>query len=274
MAYTARSKDNAGDVGRAADQNESVDNDDFLYDNLGIENYSYAAHRPSASVGAASDEFNASALNVAWTAFGGLASGTVAEGETGAIDKYDLATFPGWLAMQSNNDGPSVVDFGVYKSWAPGTGPWSVIAKVAVFESGTLETNKDQKIGFLVSDDTTPTNYTYLRAGMEGGGPTFQAECGTQGGSTAVEALGTSINARCAYYLAMVRLSAGGNTQFWASVDGLSWRYIAATAGVTAVSYLWITVMQDLPTIRPIYMCDFIRTFDTATKICGRAGTT
>lgn len=265
MAYTVRTTDNAGDLGRAADQNESVDNDDWLYANLQTEIASYSPDRPSASAGAASDEFNSTTLNVAWTAFGGLAAGSVTQMETGAVDKYDLSTFPGWLAMQTDNDATNA---GVYKAWAPGTGPWSVVVKVGLWEGGSLETAKDQKIGIMVSDNTTPTNYTLFYVGNESG--TWQYEASTQAGAIA----SAPAVIRGPFYLAMVRLTAGGSTQFWGSNDGMTWLYVGVTATATAVSYLWIYVRQDLPTVRPIYLCDFIRTFATATKICGRAGNT
>ena len=269
MAYLLRTKDNPLDPGRSVDQNQGVDNETFLYDNLQTEIASYDAHRPSAAVGAASDEFNSTALNVAWTAVG-IASGTVSFLETGAVDEYDLATFPGWLAFQTDDNGNSVnlSTIAVRKAWAPGTGPWSVIARVTALNLS--QTDKNQAIGIMVSDDTTPTNYTNLTWGMESTGDR-RILFRNQGGNIVDD---TVEDDERHYYLALVRETAGGTTAAWASYDGLGWFKIGTTATATAVAYLWIGILQQTPTVRPIYMCDFIRTFATATLTCGRGGNT
>jgi hypothetical protein len=247
-----------------------MDNEAWLYDNLRTEIKRYKGEIPSASVGADSDEFDSTTLNVAWTAIGAIASGTVSELETGAIDKYDLATFPGWIAFQSNNDGPSVTlqDFAIRKAFTPGTGPWSVVARVGVW-NGSRDLTKDQMIGIIVGDDTTPTNYTALCFGQAGGGATtlvFRNQAG------AIDTIGLDADEIWCAYIALVRESAGGNTTAWVSYDGLGWHYLNVTAGAPAINYLWVGVRQDVPTIRPIYLCDFVRTFATATLVCGRAG--
>ena len=269
MAYTVRTTDNAGDLGRAADQNESVDNDAWLYANLQTEIADYDPRRPSASAGAASDEFQSTALNVAWTAVG-IASGTVSFLETGAVDEYDLATFPGWLAFQTDDNGNSVnlSTIAVRKAWAPGTGPWSVIARVTALNLS--QTDKNQAIGFMVSDDTTPTNYTNLTWGMESTSDR-RILFRNQGGNIVDD---TTEDDERHYYLALVRETAGGTTAAWASYDGLGWFKVGTTATATVVAYLWIDILQQTPTVRPIYMIDFIRTFDTATLTCGRGGNT
>ncbi len=265
MPYVARSKDNAGDLGRAADQNESVDNDDWLYAGLRTESASYHPNRPSAAAIVA-DEFNSTALNVAWTA-GVVAAGSVVENSTGVIDVYDLTTFPGWLAMQTdtNADDNTMTNAYVRRAYAPGTGPWSVIAKVGLYFVGAQNVN--QYIGIGVSDNTTPTNYTNLRYGREGGLSWRVAAAQTAGIITTGDA-----ETYDSMYLALVRESAGGTTSFWMARDGLTWYKLGATVTAVTPGYLWIYIRQATPSPRPIYICDWIRTFDTATLICGAGG--
>lgn len=265
MPFTARSQDNAGDLGRAADQNESVDNDDWLYANLRTEIASYGPDRPSASV-VTSDEFNSTSLNVAWTA-GVVAAGSVVENSTGVIDVYDLATYPGWLAFQTdtNADTNTMTNAYVRRAYAPGTGPWSVIAKVSLTFVGA--TNVNQYIGIGISDDNTPTNYTNIRFGREGG-TSWRVTAAHTAGALTTE----SCEAYASMYLGLVRESAGGTTSFWMSGDGLTWYRVTTTATAVTPGYLWIYVRQATPSPRPIYMCDWIRTFDTATLRCGEGG--
>ena len=274
MAYVAQAHITPLDAGVSADQNQTIDNIAFLYDNLRTEMKRYHAEIPSAASGADSDEFDITTLDAAWTIYGGLSTGTIAEFEAGAVDKYDLATWPGWIAMQSDNDGPTgpVGDFGIRKAFAPGTGPWAVISRCGIWDCADLA--KSQKLGFAVSDNTTPTNFTYIRLGMTSAGA-WEVDFGTQGGAVDNISLGT-IGYRAAQYLALVRQSAAGSTSAWVSADGIVWKRLpTTTATVTAVSYLWMGVNQDLPTapaIRPIYLFDFIRTFPTATLRAGRGG--
>lgn len=269
MGYVTGTKYNALDAYPAASQNQDVDNDTFLYDNLLIENASYAPDRPSAAV-VVSDEFNAGALNVAWTA-GVVAAGTVVELETGAVDDYDLASFPGWLAFQTDTaaDAAAMTDAYVRRVWAPGTGPWSVVAKVSLNYSTNAAANQFIGIGF--SDNTTPTNWTQVKVGRLGGGAISVRSAQNAGTiSTATLAEPTGV-----VYLALVRESAGGTTRMLWSKDGISWAYEGTTATAVNPGYLWIFIQQGgAPAQRPIYMVDFIRTFSSAILKCGRRGTT
>lgn len=267
MGYTTRSKDDPLDVGRATDQNESVDNDTFLYNNLRTEIEAYAAHRPSASVSAYSDEFNETSLDADWTAYT-FGAGTVAEWETGAVDKYDLSSFPGWMAYQTDASGNNfdMTDGGIRKAFAPGTGPWAVHARLSLFNR--FNTSGTQFIGVGISDNTTPTNYNLIKVGWDNGAAPKVLSYNNGGllDSNTVEGFDS-------FYVAITRQSAGGDTYFWASTDGLTWLRSGNTATAISVAYLWLFVHQSgAPTLRPIYLADYVRTFATATLICGRAG--
>jgi len=272
MAYVTGTKYNALDTYPAASQNQDVDNDTFLYDNLQTEINTYAADRPSAAAAATSDEFNSTVLNVAWTAYT-VAAGTIDPLETGVTDKYDLATWRGWLAIQSDVNDASV-DMnaaGVRKAYTPGTGPWSVIAKVSIVACGTTVAN-DSFVGIMVSDDATPTNYTNLVYGRSGGS-TWRVEFYQNAGVIATLALTETL--RTSVYLALLRESAGGVTTAWVSYDGISWMWIGSTATAPAIAYLWLGIRQaGPPAIRPAYLCDWIRTFAAKTLLPGRAGNT
>lgn len=268
MSYSARSHVAPGDLGTSADQNQGMDNEAFLYANLRTEIAAWGAHRPSGSVGSESDEFDSTTLDAAWTAGGGAAgAGSVVENNTGAIDVYDLTSFPGWLAFQTDNSGDAVAmtDAYVRRTWSPGTGPWSVIARVGYFFGRTTGANQFIGIGF--SNDTTPTNWNNIKFGRVTGS-SMQVVSRNNGGSLD----GTATNGYMSYYLAMVRESAGGTTSFWYSLDGITWSYTTNTASAVTPSYLWVFVHQSSSAIRPIYLVDFVRVFSTATLMVGRAG--
>lgn len=269
MAYTARTKDDPGDVGRALDQNESVDNDAFLYSSLGLENFGYAANRPSALATSDSDEFNSTSLDVSWTAYT-VGAGTVAEFETGAADKYDLTSFQGWLAMQTDTgaDDTDMTDAGIRKAWAPGTGPWAAIARFGLIGR---ENTQDQWIGLGVSSNTTPTTWNWIKFGMASAAE-MRIACGQADAEIQSETLDKMMGS---LYVAIVRMTAEGDTTFWYSLDGIAWKYLSKTATDIVIGNLWIFIHQSGPPIyRPIYLCDFVRTFETATLKCGAGGAT
>lgn len=83
MAYTLRTKDNAGDNGRAADQNESVDNDIFFNGQHLTGVTAWQPDKPPASAGAQDDEFDNAALSVSWTEYDPDAKTTWTEGNGG-----------------------------------------------------------------------------------------------------------------------------------------------------------------------------------------------
>lgn len=217
MAYTLRTKDNAGDLGRAADQNESVDNDIHFEADHADAVSPWMPDKPPASPGALDDEFSTpGAIPGAWSEYDpdGKTTWTVDYGGAKAV-----------VATSAANNAN-----GIYQDLP--AGDFTVVVKVA---SSATETNYFSA-GIGLWEDPTGDNEQacwVITRDATAGFP-MRLECNTYTNHTTV-AIAKIAAATFGYsefvYLRLRRNAANYYCDF--SLGGLGWRQ--ASAAITFV---------------------------------------
>lgn len=178
------------------------------------------------------DEFESTTLDGKWTAVGSIASGTVDLLETGAVNKYDLTTRPGWLLIQQGAtssgtlrqdhtlaDGASII-----VAMSVGTGFDSAIA------------NNQINVGISLNDNDAGYNSgNYLNAYID----TENYECVLKSYNDVTAVLSSEgiVFGQTIYF----RVARSGLVYYiFYSLDGCSWCGLGSDTAGSAYDNIWL----------------------------------
>lgn len=217
MGYTVRTKDNPLDLGRADDQNDSVDNDIFFYSQHLSAVVPWDVDKPPDSPGSIDDEFADGSLAGAWTEYDPDNKTAWSEGNGGA-----KATILTTATLTLN---------GIYQDLP--AGDFSVVIKAGIL---TLEAASGTFIGINLWENPAGDNkqfqYAFFRDNTAGFVARIVAQdwtnCSTIG---TVNIAGVSVGFSDAIYLRLRRNGTNYYCDF--SFAGLGWRSANGGAAVT-----------------------------------------
>lgn len=220
MAYTLRTTDAAGQMGRAADQNESVNNDIFFNAQHLAPVNAWNPDKPPVSPGAIDDEFADAAIAGAWTEYDPDAKTTWAEGDGGLkASTLTLATMTVHGIYQTLPDG----DFTI----------WTKVAFLSYVSAGN-----DWEVGIHLWENPAGDNKQLTWTARMDTTAAFPMQCQcvewTNRSTAGLVKLGaTTVGYTNQLYLRLRRNVANYYIDF--SMDGLGWRTANAGAAITLV---------------------------------------
>ena len=210
----------------------------------------YDPDRPPAASNAATDEFDDDALHADWT-WTTAPAGTVSE-----------SAFTGHLHIDGGTDAAGVVRI-LRRPYAPGATAFTVVGKMSVaLENGNFVGG----IGICILDSSDNELWA---VSLASDGTTTASDSSrilaTAGGMTA--AVGDRLNSGW-IYLMIQRSAANVYKGFW-SGNGLTWQYLGTSTVATAVAKVGIRWFADTDSNEPQGAIDFLRVFDSQTKVIG-----
>jgi len=167
------------------------------------------------------DEFDSTTLDGKWTAVSG-SSGTVDLLETGNVEKYDLATRPGWLLLQVGSAGAQQVALRQDFTLPDGASIVMAIAPNVGVDGNTGVIAQDRLVVTVNDSDTTSRTGTFLELNLDSNTDQFGVSAWDGTNSESTHVAGSGIGQTDVIFL---RIARSGTTYypFYSTSGGGAW---------------------------------------------------